>query len=99
MHRKAVPRSGGLAVFAGLMASLVAPSLTKTEGCSLVGAALLLVDALDDRYHLGPAHASVRCWVENRPTHWSPKLTASSVLLSKDRRCVVTASERSALTP
>ena len=56
MHREVVPRIGGLAVFAGLLASLVvAPSLTTAEGYSLAGAVLLVVvGALDDRYHLGP---------------------------------------------
>ena len=56
LHREAVPRVGGLAIFAGLLASLgVGPSLTAAEGYGLAGAALLvLVGALDDRYQLGP---------------------------------------------
>ena len=56
IHRESVPRVGGLAVFAGLLASLgVGPALTAAEGWGLAGAALLvLVGALDDRYQLGP---------------------------------------------
>ena len=56
IHREAVPRVGGLAIFAGLLASLViAPPLTAAERYGLAGAALLvLVGALDDRYQLGP---------------------------------------------
>ena len=56
LHRESVPRVGGLAIFAGLLASLgVGPSLTAAEGWGLAGAALLvLVGALDDRYQLGP---------------------------------------------
>ena len=56
LHRESVPRVGGLAIFAGLLASLgVGPSLTAAEGYGLAGAALLvLVGALDDRYQLGP---------------------------------------------
>ena len=56
IHREAVPRVGGLAIFAGLLVSLVvAPPLTAAERYGLAGAALLvLVGALDDRYQLGP---------------------------------------------
>ena len=56
IHREAVPRVGGLAIFAGLLASLVAaPPLMAAEGFGLAGAALLvLVGAMDDRYQLGP---------------------------------------------
>ena len=56
IHRQAVPRVGGLAIFAGLLVSLVvAPPLTAAERYGLAGAALLvLVGALDDRYQLGP---------------------------------------------
>ena len=55
IHREAVPRIGGLAIFSGILASLVAvPLLTRAEQYGLSGAALLvLVGALDDRYHLG----------------------------------------------
>ncbi len=43
IHREAVPRVGGLAIFAGLLASLVvAPPLTAAERYGLAGAALLL---------------------------------------------------------
>ena len=56
IHREAVPRVGGLAIFAGVLVSLgVAPALTAAEGYGLAGAALLvLVGTLDDRYQLGP---------------------------------------------
>jgi len=56
IHREAVPRVGGLAIFAGLLVSLVvAPPLTAAERYGLAGAALLvLVGALDDRHQLGP---------------------------------------------
>ena len=56
IHREAVPRVGGLAIFAGLLASLaVGPHLTAAAGYALAGAALLVVvGALDDRYQLGP---------------------------------------------
>ena len=55
LHREAVPRIGGLAVFAGILASLaVASPLTLAQGYGLTGAALLvMVGALDDRYQLG----------------------------------------------
>ena len=44
LHRESVPRVGGLAVFAGLLASLgVGPSLTAAEGYGLAGAALLVL--------------------------------------------------------
>lgn len=56
IHREAVPRVGGLAIFAGLLASrVVGPPLTAAAGYGLAGAALLvLVGALDDRHPLGP---------------------------------------------
>ena len=56
IHREAVPCVGGLAIFAGLLASLaVGPALTAAAGYGLAGAALLvLVGALDDHYQLGP---------------------------------------------
>ena len=44
IHREAVPRVGGLAIFAGLLASLVvAPPLTAAERYGLAGAALLVL--------------------------------------------------------
>ena len=44
IHRQAVPRVGGLAIFAGLLVSLVvAPPLTAAERYGLAGAALLVL--------------------------------------------------------
>jgi len=53
IHREAVPRVGGLAIFAGLLASLVvAPPLTTAERYGLAGAALLVL--FDANVRAGP---------------------------------------------
>lgn len=55
LHREAIPRIGGLGIFIGILASLVAvPPQTPAELYGLTGAVLLvLVGALDDRFQLG----------------------------------------------